>query len=96
MKEGIYIYSFYRFKYIKKIKFLKNNLDKFSSDRMIFGTILIANEGINGTISGTRNDLNEFISYIRSLLQIRKLSIKISKNHFIPQFYFKFIVDKSF
>ena len=33
MKEKIYIYTFYRFKNLKKIKFLKDKLYKFSNDK---------------------------------------------------------------
>ena len=54
LKEKIYIYTFYRFKDLKNIKSIKIQLDKFSEKKLILGTILIASEGINGTISGTK------------------------------------------
>ena len=48
------------------------------------GTILLADEGINGTISGKRKDLDEIISFIRKILKIKKLNIKINHNSFLP------------
>ena len=93
-KEKIYIYTFYRFKDLKNIKYIKDQLDKFSKDKLILGTILIANEGINGTISGTKKDLNEFIHLIKQILEIRKLSVKISQNKFIPFYRLKIRLKK--
>ena len=89
MRKKVYVYTFYRFINLKKIKILKKNLDKFSSNKNIYGTILIAKEGVNGTISGEKNDLNNFISYLKKLLKIKKLSLKKSKNQFIPFYRLK-------
>ena len=66
-KEKIYIYSFYRFKNLKNIKYIKDQLDKFSKDKLILGTILIANEGINGTISGSKKNLDLLLANIKKI-----------------------------
>ena len=94
MKKEIFVYSFYRFKALKRIKFLKNRLNRFSYNKIIYGTILIAKEGINGTISGTKYDLDKFILDLKKILKIRKLSIKISKNQFIPFYRLKIRIKK--
>ena len=94
MKENIYIYSFYRFKVLKKIKFLKKELNHFSNKKIIYGTILIAQEGINGTVAGTKDDLDTFIYFLKRLLRIRKLLIKISQNQFIPFYRLKIRLKK--
>jgi len=94
IKEKIYIYTFYRFKNFTDIKAIKSRLDKSSKNKLILGTVLLANEGINGTISGTQKDLNEFISLIRKILKIKKLSIKISQNKFIPFYRLKIRLKK--
>ncbi len=94
LKENIYIYTFYRFKNLKHIKFLKSELDDFSSNKIILGTILIANEGINGTISGTKKNLDSLIIKIKRILKIKKLSLKISKNQFIPFYRLKIRLKK--
>jgi len=62
IKEKIYIYTFYRFKKLTEIKSVKEILNKTLKNKLILGTVLLAKEGINGTISGTRNDLDEFIN----------------------------------
>tara|TARA_B110000858_G_scaffold86921_1_gene100454 strand:- start:8076 stop:9005 length:930 start_codon:yes stop_codon:yes gene_type:complete len=94
LKSKIYIYTFYRFKKFTSIKSIKIKLDKSLKNKLILGTVLIANEGINGTISGTEKDLNDFISLIKQILKIKKLSIKISKNNFIPFYRLKIRIKK--
>ena len=93
-KDKIYIYTFYRFKEFTGTKALKIKLVKASKNKLIFGTILLANEGINGTISGTEKNLERFISLIKQYLRIRKLSIKISENKFIPFYRLKIRLKK--
>ena len=93
-KDKIYIYTFYRFKEFTGTKALKTKLVKASKNKLIFGTILLANEGINGTISGTEKNLERFISLIKQYLKIRKLSIKISENKFIPFYRLKIRLKK--
>ena len=94
IKEKIFIYTFYRFKSFTNIKSIKLKLDKSLKNKLILGTVLLANEGINGTISGTQKDLNNFISLIRKILKIKKLSIKISQNKFIPFYRLKIRLKK--
>ncbi len=94
LKEKIYIYAFYRFKKLKNIKVIKQNLDKFTKEKIIMGTILLANEGINGTISGTKKNLDETIIQIKKVLKINKISIKISNNEFVPFYRLKIRLKK--
>ncbi len=94
IKDRIYIYTFYRFKKFIGIKAIKKKLDISSMNKLILGTVLLANEGINGTISGTKKDLNEFMSIIKKILKIRKLSIKTSQNRFIPFYRLKIRLKK--
>ncbi len=94
LREQIYIYSFYRFKNLKNIKYIKKQLVKFSKDKLILGTILIANEGINGTLSGTKKNLNLVIKELKKILKIKKLSLKIAKNQFIPFYRLKIRLKK--
>ena len=85
MKDNdLYIYSFYRFLKIKNKINIKNSLDEYFKKKIIRGTILIANEGINASISGRREDLSETLKIIKKLLNIRKLNIKSNKNRFLP------------
>ena len=74
----IVIYSFYRFIKIDNKKKLKLKIDRVLMDLNIKGTILIASEGINGSISGDSNDLNKSLKILKQTLKIRKLSLKIN------------------
>ena len=94
MKRKIHVYTFYRFIHLRRIKYLKIKLDKYLINKAIYGTLLIASEGINGTISGNKSDLNEFISFIKKLLKIKKLLIKSSENQFIPFYRLKIRLKK--
>ena len=94
IEDQIYIYTFYRFKSFIGIKSIKIKLDKYLKNKLILGTVLLANEGINGTVSGTKKDLSEFIRLIKKALKIRKLSIKISQNEFIPFYRLKIRLKK--
>ena len=94
LKEKIFIYTFYRFKDLKNIKYIKRQLGKFTKGKLILGTILIANEGINGTVSGPKKNLDLLIIEIKKLLKIKKLMLKISKNQFIPFYRLKIRLKK--
>ena len=79
-----YVYSFYRFKNIKNKKAIKLKLEGYISDKLLRGTILIANEGVNGSISGSKEDLTNIIKFIKVLLSIKKLELKINPVDFLP------------
>ena len=94
INEKLYIYTFYRFIYLKKIKIIKKNLEKKIDNNLLRGTILLAPEGINGTISGTKKNLESFILLVKHNLKIRKLSVKKSSNQFIPFYRMKIRIKK--
>ena len=60
-----YIFGFYKFKKLKNLKFFKkkfiNNL-KLNSVR---GTIIVSNEGLNGTISGKQSNVKKVINNLK-------------------------------
>ena len=93
-RNQIYIYSFYRFIRLDDLKDIKSKIEKLSLNNMVLGTVLIANEGINGTISGTKNNLDEFIDNIKNTCKIRNLSLKVFKNQFIPFYRLKVRLKK--
>ena len=82
--DDLYVYTFYRFLNIKNKKNIKKLLENYFKTKLVRGTILIANEGINASISGTENDLIDTVKIIKKILRIRKLNIKINKNKFLP------------
>ena len=83
-KEYIEIISFYRFINIKNKKLLKFKLEKFLKKFLIRGTILLSNEGINGSLAGSRNDLKKTVTFLRKNLKIKKINLKINNTNFLP------------
>ncbi len=83
-QKSFEIYTFYRFIEIRDINSFKSFLDYHLGKIIIRGTILLANEGINATISGEKEDLDNIIKLIKKYLKIKKLNIKVTKNSFLP------------
>ena len=79
------VFGFYKFTKIKSLKKKKVILQNFLIKKNIRGTIIIANEGINATISGKATDLNSTIFKIKKTLNFKKFDSKnISKSKFQP------------
>ena len=79
------VFGFYKFKKIKSLKKNKVLLLDFLVKKNIRGTIIIANEGINATISGKSADLKATIDKIKKILNFKKFDSKnISKSKFQP------------
>jgi len=76
------IVTFYQFKKITDILTIKNELSHFCKFNKIKGTIILAEEGINGTISGISDSINKFESYL----------LKIGFDNYGPKYaYSKFM-----
>jgi len=82
--NNLAVYSFYRFLFIKNKSIIKKKLDKYLLDYEVKGTILLADEGINGSISAREDDLKKIFKYIKKLLNIRKIEVKINSTDFLP------------
>ena len=79
------VFGFYKFKKFNSLKKYKDLLQDFLIKKNIRGTIIIANEGINATISGKANDIKLTIAQIKKILDFKKFdSQNISKSKFQP------------
>tara|TARA_Y200000002_G_scaffold268710_1_gene223474 strand:+ start:5183 stop:6073 length:891 start_codon:yes stop_codon:yes gene_type:complete len=78
------VYTFYRFIKINNKNKIKNNLDKDLKYKNIKGTILLADEGINASITGKQNDLVLIIKKIKKLLKIKTINLKINTVSCLP------------
>ena len=58
--------AFYQFVSLESIDQLQTFILKFCKKNNIKGTILVAAEGINGTISGKKNNIHEFLEFIKT------------------------------
>ena len=67
-----YIAGFYKFKKIKNIKKIKESLQTYFIKENIKGTLIISNEGINGTLSAKKKKLNLVIKKIKNTFKFIK------------------------
>lgn len=78
--------SFYKFISIDDCKKLKDKLENFCLNTNVLGTILIAPEGINGTISGDKKSVDSVLSFLWADKRFIDLTPKFSfskKRNFI-------------
>jgi len=61
------VLGFYKFIKIRSLKKNKDLLQDFLIKKKIRGTIIIANEGLNGTISGDINDIKSIINIKKNI-----------------------------
>ena len=78
------ISTFYKFLVLQNYKELKIKFDKSLSKTNIKGTILLANEGVNGTIAGSESDLKKFFLYIDKFSQFKDITPKFSSSNKNP------------
>ena len=79
------VLGFYKFKKLTSLKKNKTLLQDFLIKKNIRGTIIIANEGVNATISGKAANLKSTITKIKKILDFKKFdSENISKSKFQP------------
>ena len=80
-----YISGFYKFKKIINIKKNKKNLQNYFVNNSIRGTIILSQEGINGTISGKKKKLDLVINKIKKIFKFNNFdSLNSSKSKFQP------------
>ena len=81
----ITILSFYKLKKIRKLINIKNSLLKKVNHLSVKGLIILSPEGINGTIAGTRKNINLLKKNILSNLKLVKFDIEnVTKSSFVP------------
>ena len=73
--------ALYAFTKIHDLQNFKHSLKRVCTDNKVLGTILIANEGINGTISGGQDRIKKVIKYIKNYKDINDLEIKYSNSN---------------
>ena len=79
------VFGFYKFIYIKSLKKNRDVLQNFLTSNNIKGTIIIASEGLNGTISGQIKDIDKTIKKLKSLFLFKHFDNKNeSKSKFQP------------
>jgi len=75
------LYHFTRFEHCEE---LKAPLERLCREQAIRGTLLLAPEGINGTIAGTRDAIAKVLEAIRALPDCADLDVKLSGASAMP------------
>ena len=79
------VFGFYKF---KKINFLKKNKEFLQREILknnIRGTIILSQEGINGTIAGKRRNISQIIKSLKKVFNFKDFDSKnMSQSHFQP------------
>ena len=83
--------AFYRFVPIEKAELaaIEESLIETSKRLNIAGLIILAEEGINGTIAGLEADTKEYQKFIESFPWAKGIEFKLSPSHFQPFRRFK-------
>ena len=79
------VFGFYKF---KKINFLKKNKEFLQREILknnIRGTIILSQEGINGTIAGKRRNISQIIKSLKKVINFKDFDSKnMSQSYFQP------------
>lgn len=70
--------AFYKFTQLKDTKAIKAELSQICISSKIKGTILIASEGINGTVSGPSTGIKKLINWLNNDIRFQEISPKFS------------------
>jgi UPF0176 protein len=84
LQNNIAIISFYRFVNLPDFAEIRNPLKEFCATHNIKGTILLSHEGINGTISGERADINAVLEYLNKDSRLNNLEYKENTAKYKP------------
>jgi UPF0176 protein len=86
--------AFYKFIELADIQSLQVQLQKICEENNVFGTILLAVEGINGTIGAKQGDLQRVISKLLDDPRFADLDIKYSDSQTMPFKKTKILIKK--
>lgn len=84
MSSAIVIAALYRFVKIDDFESLRQPLLKIMLDNGVRGTLLLAAEGINGTVAGPRGGIDRLLDFLRSDERLRDFDCKFSYSDEMP------------
>jgi len=84
MSSPIVIAALYRFVRLDNFESLRKPLLQFMLDNQVRGTLLLAAEGINGTVAGSEASIERLLDYLREDERLRDLDYKLSYDDEIP------------
>ena len=83
-KQTIQVATFYRFVSLERIAELRARLQRFCEEQGLMGTILLATEGINSTICGSKQSIQNLFNWFDQVPGLEKLGCRISESAEMP------------
>lgn len=83
-KEEIVIATLYKFIEINDLDALQEKIISICLRNKVKGTILLAPEGINGTISAKKDEIENVLKYLEDDKRFNKLDVKFSSSNEQP------------
>ena len=74
-----YVILYYHYHEIKDLELYRDTHRAFLESRNLLGRIYVAKEGINGTVSGLKDDINAYMAYVRSDIDFKDTVFKIDE-----------------
>ena len=87
--QNIIIVALYKFVELSDFQELRNPILDYCINSDIRGTILLAKEGINGTIAGKRSQIDNFFNYLNKDPRFNNMEYKESINASVPFYRMK-------
>jgi len=84
MTEHYVIVAMYKFVRLDNYEAMQPMVLSFCQERDIYGTLLLAEEGLNGTLAGTRSAIDELLNFLKSDGRLADLECKESYSDEIP------------
>ncbi|MFC3751605.1 rhodanese-related sulfurtransferase [Aquamicrobium ahrensii] len=81
---SFHVAALYRFCRLERFEELRAPLAAFCCGRGIKGTLLLAREGVNGTVAGTAAAISELVDYLDSQPELAGLDVKYSQAAEMP------------
>lgn len=80
-KELYSIILYYKYNNIKDPEYFKENHLKYCQKLELLGRIIISKEGINGTLSGLKTNIDKYMKYLKSIEGFEDIDFKIDFYH---------------
>lgn len=84
MTDSIVIVAMYKFVRLDNYEAMQPIVLSFCQERDIYGTLLLAEEGLNGTLAGSRSAIDELLNFLKSDGRLADLEYKESSADEIP------------
>ena len=85
MKDNLFqVAAFYKFSSLSELEKLQQSFHQFLSKQQIKGTILLASEGINGTVAGSKISIEAFKKFLDNNNLLSPSDFKVSSSRKDP------------